>query len=123
MDTNVIISAALSPEGNASRVLRWIKDDESITFFHNSAILAEYTDVLSREKLKIPKRTQNKILEMMIETGVNFEPPVSIMPMPDESDRIFYDTAKAMGAILITGNTKHYPDEAFIVTPAEFLNQ
>ena len=31
--------------------------------------------------------------------------------MPDESDRIFYDTAKAVNAYLVTGNLKHYPEE------------
>jgi hypothetical protein len=41
--------------------------------------------------------------------------------MPDETDRKFYDTAKAAGAMLITGNTKHYPDEPFILTPAAFI--
>ena len=43
------------------------------------------------------------------------------MPMPDETDRIFYDTAKASGAILITGNLKHFPSEPFIMKSAEFL--
>jgi len=41
--------------------------------------------------------------------------------LPDESDRIFYDTACESKAILITGNKKHYPDEEFIMTPADFL--
>jgi len=49
------------------------------------------------------------------------ETTASNIPLPDESDRIFYDTAKENGTILITGNTKHYPNEAFIVTPANFL--
>jgi len=39
----------------------------------------------------------------------------------DEDDRIFYDTAKSANAVLVTGNKKHYPDESFIMTPAEFL--
>jgi hypothetical protein len=42
-------------------------------------------------------------------------------PLPDESDRKFYDTAKYCGAFLITGNIKHFPQEPFIITPAEFL--
>jgi hypothetical protein len=41
--------------------------------------------------------------------------------MPDESDRVFYDVAKTAGAYLITGNTKHFPQEPFILTPAEFV--
>jgi hypothetical protein len=42
------------------------------------------------------------------------------MKLPDESDRKFYDAAKACHAILITGNQKHFPKENFIVSPAEF---
>ena len=45
----------------------------------------------------------------------------STVALPDESDRIFYDVARASEAILITGNTKHFPNEPFIMTPAEFL--
>jgi len=40
--------------------------------------------------------------------------------MPDESDRIFYDAAKAVNAYLVTGNQKHYPENTQIVTPARF---
>jgi hypothetical protein len=41
--------------------------------------------------------------------------------MPDEDDRVFYDSAKLAGAYLITGNAKHYPAQPFVVTPAEFF--
>jgi hypothetical protein len=41
--------------------------------------------------------------------------------MPDETDRKFYDVASACGALLITGNLKHYPSEPFIISPAGFL--
>jgi predicted nucleic acid-binding protein len=41
--------------------------------------------------------------------------------MPDEDDRVFYDAAKTADAYLITGNSKHYPKESFILTPSEFL--
>jgi hypothetical protein len=41
--------------------------------------------------------------------------------MADESDRKFFDAAQSCGAILITGNKKHYPPAPFVLTPAEFL--
>jgi predicted nucleic acid-binding protein len=91
-------------------------------YFINSAILSEYADVLSRDKLKVSKQSQEKIIELIKETAISFEPVTSVEPLPDESDRIFYDTAKAVGALLITGNMKHYPNEPFIMTPAEFLS-
>ena len=39
----------------------------------------------------------------------------------DEDDRSYYEVAKLCNAILITGNKRHFPDEPFIMTPAEFL--
>jgi predicted nucleic acid-binding protein len=53
--------------------------------------------------------------------GELIEPVPSTQPTKDEDDRIFYDTAKRAGAYLITGNTKHFPRESFILTPAKFL--
>ena len=41
--------------------------------------------------------------------------------MTDEDDRAFYDTAKNNDAYLVTGNTRHYPNESFILTPTEFM--
>ncbi len=61
LDTNIIVSAAISPEGNASRILRWIKDNLDVCFFYNPAILAEYANVLSRVKLKISKQKNKKL--------------------------------------------------------------
>jgi hypothetical protein len=46
---------------------------------------------------------------------------VSQVNLPDEADRKLYDVAEAAGAILVTGNKKHYPDEPFTKDPAEFM--
>lgn len=43
--------------------------------------------------------------------------------MIDEKDRIFYDTAKESSAILVTGNIKHFPKEAFIMSPNDFIQE
>jgi len=55
--------------------------------------------------------------------GTQINPPTSTISLPDETDRIFYDTAKSSEAVLITGNIRHYPEEPFIMTPAEFLSK
>jgi hypothetical protein len=65
---------------------------------------------------------QKYLIDGIKQIGELSYPIASDIPLSDESDRIFYDTVKANGAILITGNTKHYPTEKFIMTPAEFLN-
>ena len=77
--------------------------------------------MLAYKRLNIAEKTQIGIINALEAGGTVIEPTTSTMPMPDESDRTFYDTAKASGAILVTGNIKHYPDESFIMTPADFL--
>ena len=88
---------------------------------HTLEIYREYQKVLAYKKLSFEVQTQNEILNKIEKVGAIIKPAKSDIQMVDESDRIFYDTAKAGGAALVTGNVKHYPKESFIMTPAEFL--
>ncbi|MDR1320508.1 MAG: putative toxin-antitoxin system toxin component, PIN family [Gracilibacteraceae bacterium] len=121
LDTNIIVSAALSPVGNPAKIIALIPEQE-IQVYYCTGILSEYSDVLSRPRLKIPAEIQRRIINAILRAGILLEPTASTIPLPDETDRIFYDTAKEAGAILITGNIKHYPAENFIMTPSQFLN-
>jgi predicted nucleic acid-binding protein len=73
--------------------------------------------------LRINTVTQTKIIDLIIEVGMLVAPLQSDIPFRDESDRKFYDAAKTCGAVLVTGNGKHYPVdvEDFIMTPASFV--
>jgi predicted nucleic acid-binding protein len=81
----------------------------------------EYEDVLHRPRLKIPTADADVVLATIRQFAETVQPVTSEDAMPDEDDRVFYDTAKTAGAFLITGNTKHFPQEPFILTPAEFV--
>jgi len=121
IDTNIVISAALSPSGKCAKIVEIIAENEEIQLFYNGEILFEYKEVLSRKHLRIADKIQKGIIESIKKVGIKLEPSPSEISLPDESDRIFYDTALAAGATLITGNKKHYPAEYFIMLPAEFL--
>ena len=121
IDTNVVISAALSPTGIPAKIVSLISSSDKIQLFYSVGIYNEYKKVLAYEKLKISMDVQNIILKTLKEFGILVAPLASVMPMPDESDRIFYDTAKLANAILVTGNLKHYPKEDFILSPSEFM--
>ena len=121
VDTNVMISAILSPRGNAAKIINIIADNEEIKLFYSAEIMAEYREVLSRKRLNIDPKKRAAYIEAIKDAGIEVEPAASDISLPDESDRIFYDVALKTGAILITGNKKHYPDETFIKLPAEFL--
>ena len=122
LDTNVIVSALMSPLGNPAKILE-LFFDEKLHAYYSGDILAEYEDVLSRPALKIEPQKKRVFFEVIREIGILTEPTASTMKLPDESDRVFYDTAKTSGSILITGNIKHYPLEKFIITPSQFLEK
>ena len=120
IDTNVLVSSILSSEGNPAKVMNLVSDKQ-IQLFYSSVILDEYKRVLAYKKLNIITQTQRRIIDVIEDLGTLIEPTASDIILHDESDRIFYDVARASEAILITGNLKHYPAEIFIMTPADFL--
>ena len=120
IDTNILVSALLSPSGNPAKVYRMFLTG-LLFLVYSESIMEEYEDVLYRPRLNILKGDADTVLEAIRQYGERAEPIRSTNPMTDEDDRVFYDTAKCAGAYLITGNKRHFPDEPFILTPAEFL--
>jgi putative PIN family toxin of toxin-antitoxin system len=120
LDTNVVVSALLSPLGNPAKIYRMFLT-EILILVYSSAILDEYKDVLSRPRLNIPTDDIDIVFAAIKQYGECVEPLSGTKAMIDESDRIFYDASKHAAAYLITGNIRHYPQELFILTPREFL--
>ena len=120
LDTNILVSALLSPLGNPAKVYRMFLTG-TVTLIYSANIFAEYQDVLHRTRLGIPANDADIVLAAIRHYGEQIEPKPSDIPMTDEDDRVFYDTAKNAGAYLITGNMKHYPKEPFILTAMNFL--
>jgi putative PIN family toxin of toxin-antitoxin system len=122
LDTNVVISAFITANGNSARIMRMIFE-RKFDICYNSIILAEYEGVAARKKFakNIDQNHVRRFFKIIKTIGVSILPEPSLVPFTDESDRIFYDTAKTGNAVLITGNIKHFPRESFIVLPADFL--
>ena len=120
LDTNVLVSANMTSEGNPAKIVNLVSHKE-LQLYYCPEILDEYKRVLAYEKLDIPATTQIKAIEGICKLGELIEPAVSAIPLADETDRVFYDTAKESGAILVTGNIKHFPNESFIMTPGDFI--
>ena len=123
LDTNVIVSAFLSAEGKPAMILRHVLQRD-ISIFINSSIVIEYEQVLSRPKFarRIDYPAIQRFFDVLYTIGIVVDAQPSIIELPDEADRKFYDVALAAGAILVTGNKRHYPSETFIVDPAEFMD-
>ena len=120
LDTNIIISSRISAAGNTMKIMRLIADGQ-LNLYYNSEILNEYKRVLAYKKFNFSIESQKATIEDIENIGTIINPTASTILLPDESDRVFYDTAKAANAYLITGNLKHYPEEPHILTPTQFV--
>ena len=94
IDTNVIISSIITPEGNPAKIMQLVSERQ-ICLYYSSLILGEYKRVLAYKKLGIMIYTQERIIAEIKKLGVLIGPIPSKIPMPHEDDRIFYDTAQA----------------------------
>ena len=59
IDTNVLVSANLTSEGNPAKILNLVSYSE-LQLFYCQEILNEYKRVLAYDKLDIPPTTQSK---------------------------------------------------------------
>lgn len=88
-------------------------------------ILREWRDVLSRRKFGFSQRDTEALLAFLEAEGLPVSPPPLGVDLPDPDDVPFLETAHAAGAILVTGNLKHYPPGSRrgvrVMTPSEFL--
>lgn len=125
LDTNVLVSGMLSAEGPCGQILDLVADGELWPCV-DGRILGEYGSVLRRPKLKIPQEDAGQILELLRFVAES----VTALPLgaslPDPGDLAFLEVAASAGAVLITGNKRHYPASArkgvVVVAPREFLD-
>lgn len=120
LDTNILVSALLTPLGNPNTILQAILDGK-VTIVYSAAIMAEYRSVLNRPRFAFDARDVADLLAFVEAFGDLADPDPSDAFMPDEADRPFYDVARESGAVLATGNEKHYPRFDGLMTPAGFI--
>ena len=68
IDTNVIVSALLTPSGPSARIVALVLNG-TITIVYDNKILAEYIDVLNREELKISKEWVRLVIDFISKEG------------------------------------------------------
>ncbi|MDR1454006.1 MAG: putative toxin-antitoxin system toxin component, PIN family [Candidatus Margulisbacteria bacterium] len=123
LDTNVIVSALINPNGAPARVLALVLSGKVILLYDNR-VLAEYETVLRRIEFDFPQAAIADLLAYLNSAGefVNAEPQKA--KLPDETDRKFYEIYKSGAAdYLVTGNLKHFPQEKRIVAPRDYLRE
>lgn len=123
IDTNVIVSSLLSRKIDTGTVLirKHILDGTIVPVF-NEEIFQEYEDVLHRAKFNLPADAVDSILDAIAELGVTMGRTPTTKDFPDPKDIVFYEVALSKeDSYLVTGNTKHFPKNPIVVTPAELL--
>ena len=112
IDTNVFISALLSKNSDAAtvKVLRAILDGRIVPLYHNE-ILAEYDEVLHRDKFHFQEKAIRTVLTAVKDFGVEVFPQPTGEIFVDMDDLIFYEVVmekKNDDSYLVTGNQKQY---------------
>ena len=125
IDTNVLISALLTSNPNSATViiLKYVLNGKIIPLY-SSTILDEYKNVLTRKKFNFTIYQINYILSAIEKYGLQLEPTHRNISLPDMDDLPFYEIvldSNVNNTYLVTGNTKHFPKEPFIVTARQML--
>lgn len=127
IDTNILVSGLLSSNPTAAtvQVLQFVFDGAVIPVF-SKVILQEYQEVLLRPKFKFDPVMVSTLLQTICEVGLCIEPDSSGVVLEDMKDLPFYEVVLSCPCTpkyLVTGNLKHFPQEAFILSPREFISK
>lgn len=126
LDTNVVVSAGLSPGGPPARIVQAALRKE-LALVLCPAVVSEWMEVLGRRKA-VGRGFPPEWAERLVDLAVRLPDPAPWpIPGPDPDDLVFLALAKAAGAVLVTGNTRDYPPKIsngiLVMSPAEFLEQ
>ncbi|HUI41284.1 MAG TPA: putative toxin-antitoxin system toxin component, PIN family [Terriglobia bacterium] len=109
LDTNVVVSAVLKPEG-LERVALVFALSHPARLYVSPAIVEEYIAVLSRPQLKISALRAAEILDLMTSRAVITTPSRRLEVTLDPDDNVFLECAEEGRAdYLVTGNKRHFP--------------
>jgi len=126
LDTNVIVSGALK-ERSAPAVVIGAALDREIVIVVCPAIVAEYRDVFARPKFA-KFRFPPAWFDRLLIDAMHRPDPVLAHPSdaPDPSDLVFLETAREVGACVVTGNTKDFParvrGRVTVCTPTQYAD-
>jgi putative PIN family toxin of toxin-antitoxin system len=125
IDTNILVSAALKPDGLPRTVLV-LAITKPARLYVTNAILTEYREVLARPELKIRRGLRQQLLQLLKNRAHLVNPVRPLRVAKDPDDDKFLECADAARAdYLITGNQRHFPQfwkNTKIITSREFIN-
>jgi uncharacterized protein len=121
LDTNVVVSGLLSPNGPPASILNLVINSK-IKLLYDNRILHEYVEVLHREKFGFDTASVDALISFFQSEGEFIAAEPSTIKFKDEDDRVFYEVMTSGQADhIITGNLAHFPKNQQIVSPSDFL--
>ena len=125
IDTNVVVSAALKPEG-LQRTVVLLAMSKPARWYVSNPILSEYATVLARPELKIRKSLRQQLLQLIKNHAHVVTPTRLGLVTSDPGDNMFIECAdRARADYLVTGNQRHFPKfwkNTKIISSSEFLS-
>ena len=126
IDTNVIVASLLAHHNDSATrlVLKAVFSGVMTPLYHNG-IIEEYYRVLRKKKLQQKESDVRRIVNYFVKHGLYTDPAPADDVVSDPDDVIFYVVALSRqdeSTWLVAGNSKHYPNKCFIVTPAEMMD-
>lgn len=125
LDTNVIVSARLSPGGAPATLIMGYVLTGGVQVATCPSVVQEYMEVVHRPKFarfQFPPPWLEALIEDSLQLPDSAAWPIEL---PDTTDSVFLALAHASGAWLITGNLKHFPKSSrrgvTVISPAEYL--
>ena len=122
IDTNILVSSLWSKNGLPANFMSLVLNGEIVPCY-DYRIFQEYKNVLSRPKFGFSKSEVNGLLDWISAIGISIVASPTEEIFTDEADRKFYEVAKSGHALLVTGNTKHFPKSDFVITVNDFFEK
>jgi putative PIN family toxin of toxin-antitoxin system len=120
IDTNVLVSALYSRDGNPGRVIAMVLSGAA-TPCYDYRIIKEYREVLKRPRFGFSDWEVADLLSQIEKEGLSVCATPLQVKFIDEQDLKFFEVAKHCNAQLVTGNLKHFPKDILVMSVRDFL--
>ena len=123
LDTNIIVSAVLKPDG-LQRTVLLLAMTRPARLYVSPPVFSEYRLVLSRREFNIRRGLRQQFLKRLEDDSHWVSSSIRLQVTKDPDDNIFMECADAARAdYLVTGNLRHFPrfwKQTKVVTSREF---
>ncbi len=108
LDTNIVVSAALKPDG-LQRTVLLLAITKPARLYVSTPIFSEYRTVLSRPELRIRRGLRLQFLQLLKNRAHLVSPSRSLQITTDPADNMLLECPDAARAdYLVTGNLRHF---------------